>query len=102
MNSLEKIADAMITESLDLMPHQVAERLRARIRDAASWDTVEVDVALVAMACKFLMPAGVGHKSDAEPDDTEIVDAFVEAFGGSHEQAIERLSRFAAMVKGAA
>lgn len=99
MNSPEKIADAMIAESLDLMPHQVAERLRAAIRDAASWDAVYVNVALVAMACRFLVPSDVGHKPDVEPDDTEIVDAFVESFGGSREQAIERLSRFAELVR---
>jgi len=35
-------------------------------------------------------------RPDAEPSDEEIVDAYLEAFGGTKEQALERLSRFVA------
>lgn len=57
MNSPEKIADAMIAESLER----------------------------IGMS---------GSGSDVEPSDIELIDCYIEQFGGTREQAHARLLRF--------
>lgn len=94
---------------MDMTNTELAARLRATLRDAKSYEIVECSAALLALAISRIEPstAQIADKliaktrllmarADARPDDEAIVDCYVEHFGGTGEQAIARLSDFAA------
>jgi hypothetical protein len=99
--STESLADAIIAHAgAELTRQELQGRLRAALRDAKSYERVEVSAALLARAVAELTPRSmIVPQPDIEPSDEELIDAVVEAFGGTAEQAIERLSRFASQYR---
>lgn len=95
MNS-ETLADALIAHAgAELTRQELQRRLRAALRDAKSYERVEISAALLATAIAELAPrSAVVPQPDIEPSDEELVDSYLESFGGNREQAVYRLSRF--------
>jgi hypothetical protein len=93
---------------MELTNTELAARLRATLRDAKSWDDVPISAALLATAIARIEPTTAQiadrliettrqlmRRGAVDPDNDAILDAFVESFGGTHDQARERLEAFA-------
>lgn len=85
----EAIDENALRKATELSEAQAAFDLAVA---AAEVDTAAAADKLIATTAAHLQLP----QYDAEPTDEQIVDAYQEAFGGTAEQAIERLARFAA------